>query len=404
MRDIALPRSLRLFTADLPTIYLVITVIGLTMTLVVAVTSWVDRDSGLAPIALGVGLCTLGYFLYGLRPVFAGPLFNASSNLALSASISCFIYGILRFQQRPALGWLICLPPLLVALVTATLPDQVALRVGLLSLLFTLQSAYLLKVVLERRRVTVGIGQYYLLFSFSLTFMIFFGRLLVSLFGPAQTLQVNQAGPLATLSLLTPVISLTLITLGFIIMGKERAEERNRRLAMQDELTGLANRRHVLDVLAQQLAAVTRANLPLSVLMMDVDHFKQINDRYGHPAGDEALRRVADCLRERVRAQDIAGRVGGEEFLVVLPQTSLEGALKLAESLREGMARLEVLSPDGRSFALTMSIGVSTLEDMPDAQGKSLIAAADAALYLAKQRGRNRVEYQAPGKTIEAGA
>ena len=386
-----------MITADLPTIYLMITVIGLTMTLVVAVTSRVDRDSGLAPIALGIGLCTLGYFLYGMRPVLTGLLFNALSNLALSGSISCFIYGILRFQRRQATGWLIYCPPLLMALITASLPEQVALRVGLLSLLFTLQSAYLLKVVLDRRHVTVGIGQYYLVVSFGLSFLIFLTRLLVALFGPAETLQVNRAGPLATFSLLMPVVSLTLITLGFIIMGKERAEERNRRLAMQDELTGLANRRHVLDVLAQQLAAVSRANLPLSLLMLDVDHFKQINDRYGHPAGDEALRRVADCLRERVRAQDIAGRVGGEEFLVVLPQTSLEGALKLAEALRESLARLAVTSPDGRAFTLTISIGVSTLEDMPDGAGKSLIAAADAALYLAKQRGRNRVEYLAPG-------
>ena len=392
-----------MFTADLSTIFLMITLIGLTMTLVVATSSVVDRNGGLAPIALGICLCTLGYFLYWLRPTFSGPFFHALSNLALSSSISCFIFGILQFQQRKVSGWIIYLPPLLMALFTGLLTTQTALRVGLISVLFTLQSAYLLKIVLEKRHEVVGFGQYYLLVSFALSFLIFVIRLMVALFGPPETLKVDQPGLLVTVSLLTPVVSLTLIALGFIIMGKERADERNRRLAMQDELTGLANRRHVLDVLAQQLAAVTRANLPLSVLMMDVDHFKQINDRYGHPAGDEALRRVADCLRERVRAQDIAGRVGGEEFLVVLPQTTLEGALKLAESLRESMAQISVLSPDGRSFALTMSIGVSTLEDIPDAQGKSLIAAADAALYLAKQRGRNRVEYQAPGKAVEAG-
>jgi diguanylate cyclase (GGDEF)-like protein len=379
-----------------------ITVIGLTMTLVVTASSLVDRKSGLGPIALGIGLCTLGYFLYGMRPVLGGPFFHALSNLSLSGSISCFIFGILHFQQRQVSGWLLILPPLFMALITGVLTTQVALRVGLISLLFTLQSAYLLKIVLERRRATVGIGQYYLLVSFALSFLIFLTRLLVSLFGPPETLQVNQSGPLATLSLLTPVVSLTLITLGFIIMGKERADERNLRLAMHDELTGLANRRHVLEALTQQLAAVSRCNLPLTLLMLDIDHFKQINDRFGHPAGDEALRQVADGLRARLRAQDIAGRVGGEEFLVILPQTSLEGALKLAESLRASIAELQLSTADDQQIALTISIGVSTLEEMPGAQGDSLIAAADAALYRAKQNGRNRVEHQVLGSSVAA--
>ncbi len=140
---------------------------------------------------------------------------------------------------------------------------------------------------------------------------------------------------------------------------------------------------------------VTRANLPLTLLMLDIDYFKQINDEYGHPAGDEVLRKVADCLRARLRAQDIAGRVGGEEFLVVLPQTSLHGALELAESLRSSVQALCVLAADGREISLTISIGVSTLEVVPGLEGTTLIAAADAALYRAKNKGRNRVEHQA---------
>lgn len=380
--------------ADLPTVYLVIVLIDTTMTLVVSASAIADSHGGLRHIALGLGLQTLGYFLYSLRNVLPDTLTILVPNLAMAASISCFTVAIYRFQRRSVSRLFTWWPILIMAGLTLSL-QEAAVRIGMISLLFTLQSAFLLMSLLQRRIETVGIGQYYLMVSFILTFSIFLLRLLSSVFGSADNLAIDVPSNLLTVSLLAPVVAQVLIAMGFIIMGKERADERNVRLAMQDELTGLANRRHVLEALAQQLAVVTRANLPLTLLMLDIDYFKQINDEYGHPAGDEVLRKVADCLRARLRAQNIAGRVGGEEFLVVLPQTSLHGALELAESLRSSVQALCVLAADGREISLTISIGVSTLEVVPGLEGTTLIAAADAALYRAKNKGRNRVEHQA---------
>ncbi len=378
--------------ADLPTVYLVIVLIGTTMTLVVAASAVADHHEGLRAIALGLGLQTLGYLLYSQRGGWPDLLTSNLASLAMASSISCFIAGIYQFQQRKVSKLFTWLP--LLIMVGLTELTQPGLRIGSISLLFTLQSLFLLQSLLERRDATVGIGQYYLMVSFVLAFAIFMLRFLTALFGSVDSLSISQPGALLTLSLLAPVVSQTLIAMGFIIMGKERADERNVRLAMLDELTGLANRRHVLDTLTQQLAVVTRANLPLSVLMLDVDHFKRINDRHGHPAGDEVLRQIAQCLSARLRTQDIAGRVGGEEFLVVLPQTTLAGALELAEALRISIAALRVKSAKGQSIVLTVSIGVSTAELVLGSAGSVLIAAADAALYRAKNKGRNRIEHQ----------
>ncbi len=172
-------------------------------------------------------------------------------------------------------------------------------------------------------------------------------------------------------------------------------EEANRRLealAVTDGLTGLFNRRRFEEVLDLEVRRAQRMGTPLSLLMMDVDHFKVYNDTHGHPAGDEVLRTLARLMRERLRATDIPCRYGGEEFAVILPGTSRTDGLILASDLRLIVEahpfEHEADQPGGR---LTISIGVAAYpEDAPDEA--ALVRAADQALYRAKQRGRNRVE------------
>ena len=163
------------------------------------------------------------------------------------------------------------------------------------------------------------------------------------------------------------------------------------RLSTTCPLTGLRTRRYAQEVLSIEFLRARRYDSPLSVMMADLDHFKLVNDTYGHPAGDAVLRGVSSLLLSQLRATDVAGRYGGEEVIVILAQSDLEGARLLAERWREAIESASFESPDGKTIEARISIGLAPY----DASMKSpddLVAAADAALYRAKGAGRNRVE------------
>ena len=161
-------------------------------------------------------------------------------------------------------------------------------------------------------------------------------------------------------------------------------------LATVDLLTGIANRQAVLSRLELELARASRYRHPLSVILIDLDHFKRLNDSHGHAAGDIVLRHVAQLLAANVRAVDVAGRYGGEEFLVLLPETDVDAAAALAEKLRRIVGSSEVRTADGERLAISLSAGVAGgLGNLPDLD--VLIRDADAALYSAKALGRDQV-------------
>lgn len=166
--------------------------------------------------------------------------------------------------------------------------------------------------------------------------------------------------------------------------------------ATYESLTGLLRRGAILDLLAREIERAQRYGRPLVAGMADLDFFKSVNDRYGHLAGDVVLKRVSEELQSGLRSTDAIGRYGGEEFLLVLPETGLDGGLAVAEKLRRCVESLELPMSDGTSVAPRISIGLAALEDAPqrDAEEsrRALIDAADRALYQAKERGRNRVE------------
>lgn len=165
-------------------------------------------------------------------------------------------------------------------------------------------------------------------------------------------------------------------------------------LALLDGLTGIANRRHFDQTLEQEWKRAHRNAQPLAVLILDVDFFKLYNDRYGHGAGDDCLRRVAATLQRCLsRPADLAARYGGEEFVGLLPETDRKGAAKTAEKVRQAVADLAIGHADSQvADHVTISLGVACL--IPDEEGSpaQLLEAADQALYRAKQGGRNRVE------------
>ena len=169
----------------------------------------------------------------------------------------------------------------------------------------------------------------------------------------------------------------------------ETANTQLQELAQHDGLTALLNRRHWESCLDREFSRHTRYNNPASLVLFDIDHFKMLNDTHGHPAGDEVIRQVAGVTRLMVRDTDYAGRYGGEEFVVLLPDTPLEGARLFAERLRKAIEELNIVH-EQQSLKCTVSIGVAcTHPGMPSYQ--MLIEEADKALYQAKSAGRNRV-------------
>jgi diguanylate cyclase (GGDEF)-like protein len=186
------------------------------------------------------------------------------------------------------------------------------------------------------------------------------------------------------------------ITVGEILLKfishaslEARYHEEVYQLATHDPLTDLFNRRHFNQQLDIEIARALRHARPLSLCIIDVDLFKQINDRFGHVAGDGVLKQLAGLLRAHVRCEDLAARIGGEEFAVLLPETDLQGARDLAEQFRSAVAAAE-FSPGGIAQRITVSIGVAQA-NAERADRSRLMKAADAALYRAKESGRNRV-------------
>jgi two-component system cell cycle response regulator len=167
-------------------------------------------------------------------------------------------------------------------------------------------------------------------------------------------------------------------------------KEKLEKLANFDSLTGLYNRRAILSKLYELINLANRYKDDFSLSMLDIDHFKRVNDSYGHLTGDEVLEKVAALIRQNIRDTDIAGRYGGEEFIIILPKTNLSSSWVVAERLRSIIEKAEMKDSAGDAFAITVSQGLAGWERGEDAY--SLISRADTALYKAKEKGRNRVQ------------
>jgi two-component system, cell cycle response regulator len=209
---------------------------------------------------------------------------------------------------------------------------------------------------------------------------VYFGSQHVGRFAVASTYRGADA--------LSRILSVLTRELGAPLRMVAMVEEVNR-LASEDELTRLLNRRAFFTLMTRELARCRRYSYPLGVVMVDVDHFKAVNDRYGHASGDAVLAHVSAMLRQTVRTTDLAARWGGEEFVVALTSTPLQGALVVAERLRQVLSSTPVRTSGGQELTVTASLGVSSLQ--PGDTVESVVDRADRAMYRAKHQGRNRV-------------
>lgn len=187
-----------------------------------------------------------------------------------------------------------------------------------------------------------------------------------------------------------------LATIVAICLENATNHERLKRVGLTDSLTGVNNRRFFDQRLIEETARAQRTDEPLACLFMDVDHFKSVNDNHGHQVGDQVLRDVAGIIREQLRASDVLGRYGGEEFSALLVNASSDAAIEIAERIRSLIEKHLFTATDNKSLSLTISIGVATLpttvgDVSPDTLSEDLVERADQAVYQAKSNGRNLV-------------
>jgi two-component system cell cycle response regulator len=175
-----------------------------------------------------------------------------------------------------------------------------------------------------------------------------------------------------------------------------------KRIALVDHLTSLYNRHYFCEVFQREFGIATRYGNPLACIMTDLDHFREFNNRYGHPSGDWILQNTAGLTRKMLRQGDIVARYGGEEFIIILPMTGIDEAKGLAERLRAAVAGATWRHPDFGSLSVSLSIGVAALPMPGIESAQELLASADKALYRAKNNGRNRVEVFAGQGWVQA--
>lgn len=380
--------------AHVPTMLAMIIASSLMMAASMAVVGWGRRRDGLGRWAAALLVNAIGHLLIMLRGLIPDLLSIVVGNLMLSSVFVGMIAAVYQFQGRPVRWALLLAPPLLVLVFVSVFIDNFPARVSFVGLVIGLQAVWALLAALSHRHATVGRGQWLLVAGLSLEAVVLGGRALVAISTHSEATNILQSSALQTLTFLATFSVVLISSVGFVFMSRDRADENNRVLAALDPLTGVANRRSLIAALDRDVARAQRMREPMALMMVDIDHFKDVNDQYGHPAGDRVLCSVVNVLRQRVRAQDLVGRYGGEEFMVLLPDTGLVGAEQLARELCKAVeeSRCPADGVPGPGIAVTVSIGVFGGRLESGDSWDMLIAAADRALYQAKNNGRNRVE------------
>lgn len=334
----------------------------------------------------------LAQVLFGLRGVVPDGLSIVVANTLMAGAFVGLALAIRRYLEITARSWLLWLPVALIALLTyvfsALLPSYLA-RVFAVTVGMAWVLALFLRPLVGSLRRAGPVGQQVVLVSITLTMVMLLVRMALFVFGSVTPTGLLD-GSIANTAVLTYLsIAPLLATVGFLLMCNERLMEETLRLSTLDALTGAYSRRALTDLSERALAEARRYRRPLSVLMIDADHFKQVNDTYGHNAGDAVLVEIMARLNATLRAEDFVGRIGGEEFLVVLPATPEEEAMRVALRIRERIAG-QTLVYGREEIPFTVSIGVAE-RDPGEANIDLLIKRADDAMYAAKRAGRNRV-------------
>jgi diguanylate cyclase (GGDEF)-like protein len=349
-----------------------------------------EKRDGMEKWAAALFLDALVWIMGSSHGIFPDVVTVVLAHGFKAASHAMILAAIYEFQLRRGPSWQYFAPVAATLVMAFMLVDDVRGRFIWGGLIFIFQLLLIARALLSDHDARAG-RAWRLLFGGVVVILLVLGlRALVALTGRGEFAQVTNGvapQPVQILAFIAIMAASLLGSIGFVLMVKERSDREIMLLAMTDSLTQVPNRRALMERAEQALAR--RSGSPLALLMIDVDHFKLINDNHGHPAGDEVLREVASRLSERLRGYDLLGRYGGEEFCVVAPDTDAEGSLVLAESLRKTIASAPFVT-ENEKISVSISIGISNCPVNVTRELKAVLAEADAALYTAKQTGRNK--------------
>ena len=339
----------------------------------------------------GVWALLAGFTLFALRPWIPLWLSIIGGNGMIGLGITFMAAALYRFLlDQPLPRWVWAAWWLSVVGLLVMLPWPLAPRTGVMS--FVLAALLWPSVALivrhgwhaeqSLRTVAATLG---------LALLALLARGVHAAFDPDAYAELLQPSLGQGLTYLTAFVSLLGAGFGFVLASLERAAHRMSQLASHDALTGCVNRGTTDTLLEHALQRSRREGAPVAVALLDIDHFKQVNDRFGHRTGDAVLQAFAQLVRTRLRGSDVLGRVGGEEFLIMLPATDAPGAQRVCEDVRAAVAAMKVPAPGGATATVSVSGGIAVAAAGSRLSGERLYGWADQALYRAKAEGRNRM-------------
>ena len=340
---------------------------------------------------MGVILHPLGFLMLAMRGILDDALSVVVANTILALGLSFTAIALRLFSGVPERRLRLFVTTALVAAVAIwftyvepSLHWRVVLIPGLLAVLAGSNARAIFRVGGPGSAIPTVTAA-----VFAIGTVLLVGRSLNELLAPlpAGALFDTSVANFACFGLLGLLPVLT--TVGFLLMCTERSQLELERAARLDYLTGICNRRAMQDLAQRAIASSRRHGTPLALMIIDVDHFKRINDQLGHQGGDRALVEAVSRIRDSLRSEDLVGRLGGEEFVVLMPNTDAQSALAAGERIRTAFT-VQAMNIDGQALPVTVSVGVAVMQ-AEDQQFSQLLRRADHAMYAAKAAGRNRV-------------
>jgi diguanylate cyclase (GGDEF)-like protein len=329
------------------------------------------------------------FVLYGVRGWWPDEVSIVMPNTLYALSLALKTAALLEyFGKRLHVIWM-ALPPVLIAITYYVLLENLAMRLLVSGAVFGTAMIFI-AILVHRIAPMYKPARWMVMAGFLAGGFTFLVRALIVSIDPSQLKGFLVATPFQIVSLMVAFLAVMFNSIGFILLHLERAEESAQRLAVIDPLTDVFNRRTFLELADKEIARAQRTQSPLGFIMIDIDHFKKINDENGHQAGDIVLKKVVEAMKGGLRREDLLVRYGGEEFCIVVPGVGVDQATLLAERAREAVQKLRI-PIKGNVIAVTISAGVTAMRRSVEESIEELISRADQALYEAKRGGRNRV-------------
>lgn len=387
-----------MLTPDFPTAFGMTALASFTAAWVLWLLGKSFRAQGVPEAITAACLFGFSYAAFAIQTQWVNQELFVVSKTVVSAGIAAFTLAVLRFRQREGRvrTLMVVSLPLLgtFALAVLCLPQAPGWFNQLQSGVTLLQMIYLLINLGVMRSSTPGNG--WLLVTGAIAVQTTAIVMLLAAGrseAPEFHLSSSSAAVAAMwITCLVLFLNMMVICIGFLVMLRDRQAAVDQYRARLDPLTGLPNRAVLIESLNAQILASTGKAAPLSLVVVDIDYFKRFNDNHGHLVGDQVIKLVAKVLADHSRASDLLARFGGEEFVILLPETPNDVAAEIADRLRRAISETPLVLRDGKSLQVTGSFGVHTEVPVDSTRWQGLLEAADAAMYVAKRSGRNRVE------------